>query len=173
MAGLETMVNAGFCVEPLTKLGYSYWSEGAQVYHHLFVRFVDQAMSARTHNLHLVEAGGQYLDERLLFWDYLREHPETAKEYARLKHRLAARHCKDREAYTEAKADFVYGVVRRAGNTLWIDAPIEHFRCFHSRTAGKASLLGNLANGRRRQGPPWCTLKIDADLRGGTCDRRE
>jgi GrpB-like predicted nucleotidyltransferase (UPF0157 family) len=118
MAGLETMVNAGFCVEPLTKLGYSYWSEGAQVYHHLFVRFVDQAMSARTHNLHLVEAGGQYLDERLLFRDYLREHPETAKEYARLEHRLAARHRKDREAYTEAKADFVYGIVRCAGNTL-------------------------------------------------------
>jgi hypothetical protein len=44
----------------------SYWPEGAQPHHHLFVRFVDPKMSARTHNLHLVEAGGQYWKERLL-----------------------------------------------------------------------------------------------------------
>ena len=47
-------------LSPLTNLGYSYWVEGAELHHHLFVRFVDLAMSARTHNLHLVEAAGQY-----------------------------------------------------------------------------------------------------------------
>jgi len=82
------MAYASSCVEPLTNLGYSYWAEGAQPYHHLFVRFVDPAMSARTHNLHLVEAGGRYWEERLLFRDYLRKHPEAAKEYAELKYRL-------------------------------------------------------------------------------------
>ena len=80
--------------------------------------FVDLAMSARTHNLHLVEAAGQYWEERLLFRDYLRKHPETAKEYAQLKHLLATEYRDDREAYTEAKADFVSEVVRRAGNAL-------------------------------------------------------
>jgi GrpB-like predicted nucleotidyltransferase (UPF0157 family) len=75
-------------------------------------------MSARTHNLHVVEAGGQYWQERLLFRDYLRKHPETVKEYAQLKHRLATQHCDDREAYTKAKADFVCEIVRRAENTL-------------------------------------------------------
>ena len=118
IVGLEDMAYADFCVEPLMNLGYSYWAEGAQPHHHLFVRFVDPAMNARTHNLHLVEAGGQYWKERLLFRDYLRKHPETAKEYAELKYRLASRHRDDREAYPEAKAGFVTVVVRRARNAL-------------------------------------------------------
>jgi GrpB-like predicted nucleotidyltransferase (UPF0157 family) len=118
MVGLKGMADASSCVEPLTNLGYSYWAEGAQPHHHLFVRFVDPSMSARTHNLHLVEAGGQYWEERLLFRYYLRKHPETAKEYAELKYRLASRHRDDREAYTEAKADFVNEVVRLARNPL-------------------------------------------------------
>ena len=117
IVGLEDMAYADSCVEPLTNLGYSYWAEGAEL-HHLFVRFVDLAMSARTHNLHLVEAEGQYWEERLLFRDSLRRHSETAKEYAELKYRLASRHRDDREAYTEAKADFVSGVVRRARNAI-------------------------------------------------------
>lgn len=118
VVGLENMANALSLVEPLRSLGYSYWAEGAKPHHHLFVRFVDLAMSARTHNLHLVEAGGQYWEERLLFRDYLRKHLETAKEYAQLKHRLATEYRDDREAYTSAKADFVSEVVRRAGNAL-------------------------------------------------------
>ena len=54
----------------------------------------------------------------MFFCDYLRKHPETAKEYAELKYRLASRHRDDREAYTEAKADFACQVVRRAENTF-------------------------------------------------------
>ena len=119
MVGLKSMADASLCVEPLTSLGYSYWAEGAQSHHHhLFVRFVDSAMSARTHNLHLVESGGQYWKERLLFRDYLRKHPETAKEYAGLKYRLATLYRDDREAYTAAKADFISEVVCRARQAL-------------------------------------------------------
>ncbi len=118
MVGLKSMADASSCVEPLTNLGYSYWAEGAQPHHNLFVRFVDPKMSARTHNLHLVEAGGQYWKERLLFRDYLRKHPETAKEYAELKYLLSTRHRDDREAYTAAKADFVSEVVHRVRNAL-------------------------------------------------------
>jgi GrpB-like predicted nucleotidyltransferase (UPF0157 family) len=46
IVGLEHMAYADSCVEPLTNLGYSYWAEGAELHHHLFVRFVDLAMSA-------------------------------------------------------------------------------------------------------------------------------
>lgn len=41
------------------------------------------------------------------FRDYLREHPETAKEYAALKRSLFERFEHDRDGYTEAKTDFV------------------------------------------------------------------
>ena len=45
--------------------------------------------------------------ETLAFRDHLRASPEKARDYAELKHRLAARFEGDREAYTDAKADFI------------------------------------------------------------------
>ena len=116
MVGLWFMGDADACVEPLVRLGYSYWAEGAEPHHRLFVRFANPERTARTHNLHLVEAESRYWSERLLFRDYLRNHPETALAYARLKHELAGRYREDREAYTAAKTGFVSGVVHRARN---------------------------------------------------------
>ncbi len=118
MAGLSFMRDAERCVDPLVGLGYSYWAEGAEPHHRLFVRFVDETMTARTHNLHLVEVGGAYWRDRLLFRDHLRENPETARAYARLKHGLADQYRDDREAYTAAKSDFVREIVRRARHAL-------------------------------------------------------
>lgn len=115
MAGLESMSDADCCVKPLISLGYSYWEEGAEPHHRLFAKFVDDEWTARTHNLHLVEAGGWYWRERLLFRDYLRTDSATAHEYVRLKHELAQRFRDDREAYTAAKKEFVAGVVEKAG----------------------------------------------------------
>lgn len=114
MVGLESMPDADRCVEPLIRLGYSYWQEGAEPHHRLFAKFVDAGWTARTHNLHLVEARGWYWKERLLFRDYLRADPAMALEYAWLKHELAQRFRDDREAYTAAKAKFVAAVVVKA-----------------------------------------------------------
>ena len=114
MPGLSSMLDADLCVEPLISLGYSYWEEGAEPHHRLFAKFVDEGWTARTHNLHLVEAGGWYWRERLLFRDYLRSHAETAEEYVWLKRALARRYKDDREAYTAAKKRFVAAVVEKA-----------------------------------------------------------
>ena len=72
--------------------------------------------TARTHNLHLVEVGSRYWEERLLFRDYLRYRPKIALEYARLKHKLAGLYRDDREAYTAAKTNFVSKIVNRASS---------------------------------------------------------
>lgn len=114
MVGLGSMADADRCVGPLVSIGYSYWEEGAEPHHRLFVRFVDDERTARTHNLHLVEAGGWYWEEHLLFRDYLRSHSATAHEYTRLKHALARRFRDDREAYTAAKTEFVAAVLKWA-----------------------------------------------------------
>jgi GrpB-like predicted nucleotidyltransferase (UPF0157 family) len=60
----------------------------------------------RTHHLHLVDELGE-LERRLRFRDRLRADPVLADEYAALKRALAARYRDDREAYTEAKSEFV------------------------------------------------------------------
>ena len=62
--------------------------------------------SHRTHHLHLVDEE-QELDRRLRFRDRLRADPLLSREYAALKRELEGRFANDREAYTEAKRQFV------------------------------------------------------------------
>lgn len=65
----------------------------------------------RTHHLHIVVFGDTAWSERLAFRDALRRDPDLARQYAALKTTLATQHRGDREAYTEAKADFVRAVL--------------------------------------------------------------
>ena len=67
----------------------------------------------RTHHIHMVESDFEHWD-RLLFRDYLRGRPDIAKEYEALKLSLARDHANDREAYTEAKTEFVVRVTQTA-----------------------------------------------------------
>ena len=71
------------------------------------------AAGRRTHHVHMLEKDAKDW-ERLLFRDYLTEHPETAAEYAALKQRLAAEHPDDRRAYASAKTDFIVRTTREA-----------------------------------------------------------
>jgi GrpB-like predicted nucleotidyltransferase (UPF0157 family) len=71
-----------------------------------------------THHVHLVEAGGDEERRTLAFRDYLREHEPVAREYETLKRRLAEEFSDgdpaSREAYANAKSDFIARVVRAA-----------------------------------------------------------
>lgn len=67
----------------------------------------------RTHHIHMVERQFDEWD-RLLFRDYLIEHPEIAKEYEVLKRNLAANFRHDREAYTKGKTEFIVRVTQTA-----------------------------------------------------------
>lgn len=69
---------------------------------------------ARTHHIHMVEAHFAEHWDRLLFRDYLIEHPEVAKEYEGLKFRLASVSSHDRVAYTRGKTEFIVGITERA-----------------------------------------------------------
>jgi GrpB-like predicted nucleotidyltransferase (UPF0157 family) len=71
------------------------------------------AEGKRTHHLHMVEADSQ-LWERLYFRDYLREFPEEARRYAKLKQSLVEKYPKDRVAYTEGKSAMVESITRAA-----------------------------------------------------------
>ena len=66
----------------------------------------------RTHHLHVVLASRWHTDERRRFRDILRSRPDLIAAYAELKRALAARHGRDRAAYTDAKTDFITAVLR-------------------------------------------------------------
>jgi len=61
----------------------------------------------------MVEKSFEHWD-RLLFRDYLIEHPEVAKEYGVLKLKFSQVHQNDRVAYTKAKTDFVVRITEIA-----------------------------------------------------------
>ena len=101
--------------------GYDYfwrptWGDDTPPFYAWFIK--RDAQGKRTHHIHMVEAHFEHWD-RLLFRDYLIEHPPVAKQYAQLKQRLSDTHGKDRVAYTNAKTDFIVATTRAAK---------EHFR---------------------------------------------
>jgi GrpB-like predicted nucleotidyltransferase (UPF0157 family)/ubiquinone/menaquinone biosynthesis C-methylase UbiE len=71
-----------------------------------------------SHHVHVVQAESDEARRTLAFRDYLRAHPESAREYESLKRELAARFVGDdaesREGYAAAKTSFVTAIVERA-----------------------------------------------------------
>jgi GrpB-like predicted nucleotidyltransferase (UPF0157 family) len=74
-----------------------------------------------SHHVHVVEKGGREERRTLAFRDYLRDHPEVAREYEDLKRAVAATIVaadpESQEQYAAAKTDFIERVVRVAVST--------------------------------------------------------
>lgn len=68
------------------------------------VGYTPDGFADEVFHVHLRYAGD---NDELYFRDYLLEHPQVAKEYEALKLKLAKRFKHDRDAYTEAKSDFI------------------------------------------------------------------
>jgi GrpB-like predicted nucleotidyltransferase (UPF0157 family) len=96
--------------------GYDYfwrptWGDDTPPFYAWFIKRDEEGK--RTHHIHMVEADFEHWD-RLLFRDYLIEHPDTAREYGELKEKLSRLHGKDRAAYTQAKGEFIRRVTEEA-----------------------------------------------------------
>ena len=79
-------------------------------------RFFVKPYSSGQHryaHLHVIAAGHPRWGEQIAFRDALRRDDELAGRYADLKRRLAVEHAADREAYTDAKGEFVRDALGR------------------------------------------------------------
>ena len=99
-------------VSPLESLGYAYWHDNPNPQRMFFVKGLPPN-DPRTHHVHMVEADS-ILWERLVFRDYLRQHPHEAARYEQLKRSLAQHFKNDREAYTAGKAEYINYVMQKA-----------------------------------------------------------
>ena len=106
LAGVRSMAEAEAVTQPLLEAAYT---TSAEFNKSLSDRkwFMRWANGHRTHHLHLVVHGGAAWQKRLGFRDALRSNPSLAARYSELKQGLAAEFGTDREAYTDAKAEFV------------------------------------------------------------------
>jgi GrpB-like predicted nucleotidyltransferase (UPF0157 family) len=112
LAGVECETIADECVRLLAAIGYDDVTpepEETDWYYCL-----GKGFHSVGYHLHLVRSGSGHWERHILFRDYLRTHPETARDYENLKRSLASEHGPDRLAYTEAKTSFIESVVSRA-----------------------------------------------------------
>jgi GrpB-like predicted nucleotidyltransferase (UPF0157 family) len=68
----------------------------------------------RSHHLHVYESGNPHILRHLVFRDYMRCHPISAHDYARLKEELAHQFPEDMDSYVAGKNDFVKEHEKRA-----------------------------------------------------------
>jgi len=113
LAGVDNSAVAQEIVAPrLTHREYEYfWRTDEPEPYAWFIK--RGAHAERTHHIHVVDLGS-LMWERLLFRDYLRQHPDRAAAYLKLKLELAKAHTNDREAYTRGKTDFIMAVMADA-----------------------------------------------------------
>jgi len=96
--------------------GYDYfwrpsWGDDTPPFYAWFIKRDEKG--SRTHHIHMVEAHFEHWD-RLLFRDYLVQHPVVAREYGELKIHLSEHYDRDRVTYTMAKTEFIVAVTARA-----------------------------------------------------------
>ncbi len=68
----------------------------------------------RTHHLHIVEYATWEHQRHIIFRDYLRRHPEVARQYEAVKRELAVAFQAKRPAYTKGKTAFIKSIVAYA-----------------------------------------------------------
>lgn len=113
--GARSIEEAQQAIAPIKKLGYEFWEDNPNKEKLFFVKGMPPLGKGRTHHIHIVEYDSDYWEARILFRDYLRTHPKEVQRYAKLKHKLSKEHTNDREAYTDAKANFIESILKKAG----------------------------------------------------------
>ena len=110
LVGVADLQGSRAYIQPLAGLSYMY----APYRPDEMLWFCKPNPAHRTHHLHVVPSGSKRFRDELAFRDHLRTHPAAALEYATLKRQLAAEFEHDREAYTEAKGDFIRQILGQA-----------------------------------------------------------
>jgi len=112
VAALQPMADYG---ERLRALGYVHVPHPDDSFCPFFYR---PSGWPHTHHVHVVQAGGAEERRTLAFRDYLRDHPDAAREYEHLKQELAGRFAtidpESHEAYAGGKTGFVERIVAMA-----------------------------------------------------------
>jgi len=74
----------------------------------------------RSYQIHMTVLDSEFWNRHILFRDFLRAHPNEAKEYEGLKYTLAVKFKNNRLAYTDAKTEFIQNTLVKAQE--WRDA---------------------------------------------------
>jgi GrpB-like predicted nucleotidyltransferase (UPF0157 family) len=100
-------------VKALTKVGYVHRGDLGVPEREAF----KHPASLPKHHLYATHRGSLSSKNHLGLRDYLRAHPEAAREYGDLKKTLSERFPEDIDRYIAGKTEFIIGILRRVGLT--------------------------------------------------------
>jgi GrpB-like predicted nucleotidyltransferase (UPF0157 family) len=115
LAPVASLGAAQAAISVLEEAGWLFWPGDPNRHYRLW--FLRPRPDARTHHLQIIAQSDPAARALIVFRDALRDEPLLRERYAVLKDRLAEQHRTDREAYTNAKADFVRAVLQAMGAT--------------------------------------------------------
>jgi GrpB-like predicted nucleotidyltransferase (UPF0157 family) len=113
LAPVSSLASAQAAVPVLAGAGWLFWPDDPCRHYRLW--FLRPRPQARTHHLHLIEDGHPHALALVAFRDALRADAGLCRQYAVLKDQLARQHGDNRNAYSNAKGEFVARALRRAG----------------------------------------------------------
>lgn len=104
-------------IETFLNNGYIHMKE--QSNHLMFIKgYTSKGLDDISFHIHIGPLDQSWLWDRIYFRDYLNQHDTCKKEYQELKLKLAKKYKHDREAYTNAKADFIQRITLMAKHAL-------------------------------------------------------
>jgi GrpB-like predicted nucleotidyltransferase (UPF0157 family) len=115
MIAIYDLADVEKCVAPIESLGYGYMGEYGLPERHFFRKPPPDGWIGRTHHIHMVLRDSNQWINQIHFRDYLRAYPEARQQYQDLKRELATQFGSDRFAYTDAKQEFIFAILRKAG----------------------------------------------------------
>ncbi|MBD3192632.1 MAG: GrpB family protein [Candidatus Heimdallarchaeota archaeon] len=119
LIGLKDLNDAKSCIPLLERLNYEYVPEYEdELPERRYFRKPPRGQGRRKFHIHMVATSSDFWERQLLFRDYLRLHPEVAKEYYILKKELVAKFTNNRRMYTDNKTVFITKVLEKAREEL-------------------------------------------------------
>ena len=122
LAPVVSLAHAQAAIAVLTADGWLFWPDDPNRDYRMW--FLRPKPQARTHHLHVIQQDHPAARAELAFRDVLRKDLGVRQAYAALKDRLAVQHRTDRDAYTDAKSDFIRSVLHAAGANATSRKPV-------------------------------------------------
>ncbi|NHJ39465.1 MAG: GrpB family protein [Asgard group archaeon] len=112
MIGIESLTEIDEYIELFKTIGYDINPDWNKDFPNQ--RALDKYENGMKIHLYIVEFNTERWLKNIHFRDYLREHPEVAEEYNKLKLELVEKYRDDREAYVSGKSQFIKKIEKKA-----------------------------------------------------------
>ena len=106
-------INESQIINPLKKIGYHLISKPENPPPHIMFAkgYSPHGLTGQTYHIHVRYKGDW---DEIYFRNYLRDQPQAREAYEHLKIRLERKYKYDRDAYTDAKSDFIKTALKKA-----------------------------------------------------------